>query len=265
MRTLHHFLNALLWCFVFAAPSRKQHAHESIEPGRKCDPKTYMPGTYNLPSETQFAVEVIAASASEKPLFKKPQYLSLENKISPNDPAFDYIANPLQHMKSSQGIATFQFETNGTLTADGFICGLVWENWSDETSRILSCPALAALNPQKSDWVVRSACVDNIEKLLLLPSKDDGHDRDDKSVWLVSIEFGSLLERKPRIHYAKLSKSKNEAPVMLIINPRQLPDVLVTLPIENEAVRPIQMKHGVGYQLLCALLKSKKGWESKLC
>jgi hypothetical protein len=208
MKISQFFLVSSLSAIVIAAPGQGQHGSDQVRLEDRCDPQGYWQRAFPMSLNVPFVVEVMLASTPGQALFDKPQYLSLEKNTKQSDPTIIYMANPLQHAESSQDIATFRFGKNGTLTADGFICGLGWENWGGGISRTLSCPAPSTLNEQCKDWSVKSACIDKKEKLILLPFKDEGSDSQNKEVWLVNGESGLSHERKPRIHYAQLDKQK---------------------------------------------------------
>lgn len=109
-------------------------------------------------------------------------------------PPLEYIANPWEYSFTKQG--AFNLNANGTLALDTVWCDLVAETWFGD-SQIPCCPALSTLHRPSKEWEVKSRCVDNVVRLLLVHGK---------GVWRVAKEENPGHELKQRIHWGVIDK-----------------------------------------------------------
>ncbi|KAG9230203.1 hypothetical protein BJ875DRAFT_163541 [Amylocarpus encephaloides] len=203
-------LTAILPAFILSLPelvpalsARATQDNDRIIPGAKCEKSKYKSGIYPISPTAQFTVDVIPVSDHD--IFdNRPQHLVLEKEVTPGG-MIEFVANPLIYTGVG-AYANFTLESNGTLTTSGVSCGLVWEEWKGQ-SQTPACPAISTLQSAKQDWIIKSACIDNLQMLLLLPTaKREGLASNE--VWRVENEKNPGHQRVPRLHYGKLENKK---------------------------------------------------------
>jgi hypothetical protein len=171
---------------LFAAPT--QYANSLAVPGEKCVPESYFAETFLMPPDVPFIVEVIATSAPQRAISGKQQYLSLGTNAGHGMLAIENTTNYLQNNESEQELAIFHLDDNGNLVTGDVVCGLVLEQGVAPQSQSISCPMSYVLNEQSGPWPFQSACIDNTEKLLLLPPRENDADSASKHLWFINTE-----------------------------------------------------------------------------